>query len=827
MFYISIISIINSIGYDRENTIYLTSNINEVFATTRTTQYFTNPLDSPIELSVSFPNKEEINLSKFVIKMGEKVVLSKIMEKEKAEKKYEKSIKSGNIGFISKYEEDEKVYMVNIGNIFPNQTIELNAYFIQTIGTQDMSYEFVIMEKYPTFHYKELNINNPRNKKIIANFIIETQSKITRLIAPFYDEEAKKNSIYEVSFINDYKKANILYVKNPDNETNEGKIKFDKESGYPGLVNQPTFLTSFCILFRTANMNKPTLFYQYNPELKETSYSINYVYSSEGLKNIEISDEPDQNNKISYYSKYQNNMINEAPGLFIFLIDQSGSMYGEPIKLVKKSLLLLVKSLPKGSYFQFIGFGTDFTKYNSIPVEYEQENINQIIEVINNLDADMGGTNIGSPLKDIYESDYSNIKLSKNILILTDGQVNNREECVDLITKNSNQFRVHAIGIGAYFDKLLIERSGKLGKGSSSFVRNITNINLAVIDTLNKCLRPYITDIDFYFNNYQKNIKNNIIIVKPDNNFSYQDEIISYSFILKRKDMIDIDKLLESINIEISAKNIENKINILFDKENNNIIRLSNGEEMAKMIIGKAFKYNKEFTENTEMEVEFSKKYQILSKSTALYAEIINDKNDSEQNELIKVNLNYYKDLIYDPSISDLDDEDDMKEIGVIDDDMKVSEMFSEEEIEECIEEKYFEKMEIEGESYKEKESSKHENEKESFGESVEIETKDKYGIDLSSLIMEQDSIEGFWSENEETKKLIKFISEDKIIKINNRIKQLFEGENQDKIKYTILVIYYLNNNHSDKLDEYKLIINKAIKFLKSKGLKYEYIIEV
>ena len=48
------------------------------------------------------------------------------------------------------------------------------------------------MEKYPTFHYKGLNEEGARNKIIKANFKIETQSKITRLIAPFYDEEAKK-----------------------------------------------------------------------------------------------------------------------------------------------------------------------------------------------------------------------------------------------------------------------------------------------------------------------------------------------------------------------------------------------------------------------------------------------------------------------------------------------------------------------------------------------------------------------------------------------------------------------------------------------------------
>jgi hypothetical protein len=132
-----------------------------------------------------------------------------------------------------------------------------------------MSYEFVIMEKYPTFHYEELNIDKPRNKKIIANFEVETQSKITRLIASFYDEKAKNNSIYKESFSDNYKKANIVYIKNPDEQNNMDTLGSGEEIGYAGQVNKPTFFTSFCILFRTENMNKHILYYQHNPEFDE------------------------------------------------------------------------------------------------------------------------------------------------------------------------------------------------------------------------------------------------------------------------------------------------------------------------------------------------------------------------------------------------------------------------------------------------------------------------------------------------------------------------------------------------------------------------------
>ena len=64
------------------------------------------------------------------------------------------------------------------------------------IGTQDMSYEFFIMEQYPSFYFKGLKNNNEcKNKIIKANFQIQTLSKITRLIVPFYDENAKKFKI--------------------------------------------------------------------------------------------------------------------------------------------------------------------------------------------------------------------------------------------------------------------------------------------------------------------------------------------------------------------------------------------------------------------------------------------------------------------------------------------------------------------------------------------------------------------------------------------------------------------------------------------------------
>jgi hypothetical protein len=816
---------------EREDTIYLKSNINEIFASTELTQYFINSLENPIELIISFPIKEEINLNKFIVQIGEKIVTSKVMKKEIAEEKYDDSISSGNTGFLGEYDNEMKSYSINLGNINPKEKVILKAFFIQNIGTQDMSYEFIIMEKYPTFHYKELNKEGARNKIIKANFIIEAQSKITRLIAPFFDEMAQNKSTYEVTFSNDYKKAEIIYVKNPDDQKNKDIIDeiYGEEYGYPGKVNEPTFLTSFSILFRTENINKPILYYQFNPELNETSYSINYVYSSEELKEIPIPEKPDQDNKISYYSKYENSLINESPGLFVFLIDQSGSMTGKPIELLKQGLLLLIQSLPPNSYFQLIGFGTNFKKYNEEAVEYNEENVEYILNIINNLDADLGGTNINSPLESIYsDTSYSKINLSKHIFLLTDGQVNDREGCVNLITANSNKFRMHAFGIGNAFDKYFIERSGKLGKGSSFFIEDVEEISSTIISALNKCIRPYLIDIHFNFQNYENNIKNNIISCEP-NNISNQDEIISFSFILNEENNINIDKLKDPILIEISGKNPYNiiKENISID-QSKNIIRLSNGDELSKMIIGKALKENKELIDDKEKEIEFSTKYQILSKNTALFAEIINDNNDNNQNELISVNLNDYikEGSPFIPwtnwnqpgawggaggwgngnagggwgnsgsAWGNGNAGGSWGGAGGFDNGNMPSYDF------------------------------------ENDNNNIDEEIKDKFENDKSKnyvtkLIISQNIIEGYWDENEETKELMNIFQQAKIDQIIEKIKSLNKGEeNENKIKYTILVIYYLNTEYSDKIDEYILIINKGKKYLLNQGIKYEDIID-
>ena len=110
------------------------------------------------------------------------------------------------------------------------------------------------------------------------------------------------------------------------------------------------------------------------------------------------------------------------------MLDQSYSMKGDSIKIAWNALKL--QSLRKGSYYQIIGFSSTYTKYNLEPVAYIKDNIEISFSKINDLYSNLGGTDLYSPLKEIYNS---NIKkeykdLLKNIFLLTDGEIENKNE---------------------------------------------------------------------------------------------------------------------------------------------------------------------------------------------------------------------------------------------------------------------------------------------------------------------------------------------------------------------------------------------------------------
>ena len=381
---------------------------------------------------------------------------------------------------------------------------------------------------------------------------------------------------------------NIIEDKYLDDENkNNYLIKYEYKNLSKLIVYKHLdYIPSNKIYFEIEN-NSPILFYQ-KSSIKEDE--INYMI------------------KYKYIQKKLNNILNLYPALYIFLIDQSGSMRGEPLEVAVQALILFLQSLPAGSYYQIIGFGSYYKLYDKSPKEYTQKNIEESIGSVKTSYGDLGGTDIYSPLNYIYHyyESYDKLKLPINIFLLTDGEIEDKDDTLKLIEQHSNEFSIYSIGIGEYFDSDLIKNAGILGKGNYNFCPDIKKLKKVVATEIKNSSIPFYSDLELETPLEEKclyKIKDNPLILKNNKyyNFFYINE--------NNGDVIDNSK----IKLEFKYK-LYNEI-----------------KEISKLIIKKYINDNKEIKKKKK--IESSLKYQILTIYTSLFAEIKLSEKNFRRNE--------------------------------------------------------------------------------------------------------------------------------------------------------------------------------------------------
>ena len=755
----------------------INSKVNELYATSIVTQKFSNPTDKPLELKIYIIKNDKLLFSSFNCKIGDNIeVKSKVIKKEKAEIKYTDSISSGNAAiFVSQDPEDENRIIINMGNIPPKTDIIFISEFLHLIQISQ-KYEFELFRNLPIF---KGNDNIYQNSELKGKININTKNEIIKI---------EKNILMK----------DLIIIEEKYNNKNNYEIlyKIDKLPEFSWYNNE--YIPSSKYYFEL-NINEPIIYNQ-ESSINENNYIIQYRYKKEKKEKEE-------------------DICN--PALFIFLLDQSGSMSGNRIEIASKALELFIQSLPAGSYYQIIGFGSDYKVYDDNPKEYNMTNIKNSLDMIKKLGADLGGTNIAGPLKYIYDSDkiYEKINLPRSIILLTDGEAWDKEKGLNLIEQNSTKFILNTIGIGNDFDEDLIKNAAVLGKGNYNFCKDIYNLNNVIASEINNATSSYVTNIQIKTNIDDKNIigKNILPNILRDNS------IINLYYIL--------DKNIDKININIKYddkeinKTIENNYEIIPEK-------LEKGEDLCKLII---YNYIKNNNISEDEKLKLALKYQIFMNNTSLFAEVklsesiteemkLKILGDKENNIIPKIRPKY-KERDYDCMqcccMEKCNDDDDECCDACEDEDEccdnecgdfgggyggKYNRDNSDDDRDYCKNEKYCENEPIKEIIKKEEEKKFDINEKES----------------IMKMIGTQNFIEGYWEENEYTK-----IIKEKYQKEYDLIKNIKNKNMNEIIAITILIIYFMNKEHSNLLSELLMIIKKAKQYiLKETKDNYDNIIK-
>lgn len=155
------------------------------------------------------------------------------------------------------------------------------------------------------------------------------------------------------------------------------------------------FFESFVFRYRLEECKEPIQIITKSLINERTPYAVSLDYCPS-----QRFEEEEQNNIGTWGSsdEEEEDKLSKYPCDYVFLLDRSGSMNGPKITLAKQALVIILKSLPEGSTFNIVSFGSEFEKMfeESIPVTYE--NIQKAIGLSKSFQADMGGTELLTPI---------------------------------------------------------------------------------------------------------------------------------------------------------------------------------------------------------------------------------------------------------------------------------------------------------------------------------------------------------------------------------------------------------------------------------------------
>ncbi|CAD8098180.1 unnamed protein product [Paramecium sonneborni] len=450
--------------------------------------YFTEENKQQSELEYLYTIEQNSAVSQMIVELGDQRMFGLIKELEEARQQYKQGIEDGKTMVLN--EQDSKILnikRVKIGCLKSGVQLKILFEYIQPL--QVFLNQFWKLELPPMIN---------------ASFLTAYQLQgINKDYAQQYLSVMKLVNIQAFKF--NYKQhiTVIINIEEPLTYANSPTHLINvKQSNVKGQENQviitpdeDTMLPTkkFELLFSSVNINKPhaLLSHTNNDALQKIKYCATLTLIPK-FNQYPIDDA---------YQSYLNglNLPQQSKiqrGIYIFIIDRSGSMQYGRIKKAKQSLILFLKSLPEDSFFNIISFGSKAQKMFDISQSYNQQSLEQAIKQVQDMEADYGGTDIYNALQiAIYSDNYlmkKNSTETLNVFLLTDGE-DSPERIIDLVLKNQKtETRIYTLGIGNGCSEYLVKKLADVGNGKCQLVGDDEEINSKVIDLLEDSLTCYL-----------------------------------------------------------------------------------------------------------------------------------------------------------------------------------------------------------------------------------------------------------------------------------------------------------------------------------------------
>ncbi len=433
--------------------------ISGVIADVNVKQTYTNVGKSTIEAIYVFPASTRAAVYAMKMQIGERTIIAKIEEKQKARTDYEIAKKEGRIASLLE-EERPNVFRMNVANIVPGATVEVDMSYTELLVPRDKIYEFV----YPT-------VVGPR---YVSKGEYETQTNEEWTGNPYLEEGEVPSSTLNIAL-------NLscgLPIQDIRCETHKNDITYiDKSTATIALDDPQGGNRDFVVQYRLAG--------------DEIESGILLYEDDGGEKFFLAMMQPPAEPKAEQM----------PPREYIFIVDISGSMHGFPLDVSQRLMKSLLSGLRENDLFNIVCFAGGSNVYAEKSLSATDENINKAITFINRRQGG-GGTEL---LNALQKSMSLNAKegYARSFIILTDGYVSVEKETFDYIRQNLGNANFFSFGIGSSVNRYLIEGMAHVGYGEPFIALGKREADVEAKRFQKYISQPIMTDISYAFDGFE------------------------------------------------------------------------------------------------------------------------------------------------------------------------------------------------------------------------------------------------------------------------------------------------------------------------------------
>ena len=187
----------------------------------------------------------------------------------------------------------------------------------------------------------------------------------------------------------------------------------------------------------------------------------------------------------------------------IFVIDTSGSMSGPSIVQAKQALNLALNRLKPGDRFNIIQFNSYTDKLFRFPQSLSHHALRQAHQYVDSLKA-QGGTEMAPALRAALLKQDNNTAANnhkdrnydvRQVIFLTDGSIGNEDALFNIIQSQLGDSRLFTIGIGSAPNSHFMNRAAKFGRGTHTYIGNVSEIQSKMKILFSKLESPVLTNI--------------------------------------------------------------------------------------------------------------------------------------------------------------------------------------------------------------------------------------------------------------------------------------------------------------------------------------------